>query len=258
MEVFLIEVTEIGGVEGNPSNERRAVYREYLFDGDKKPIIEYNDYWAYGDGSLTLMSVEGTPIVTVRSMFIENAKGIGIEGETLRKLFDGLKKPGDWARKELHGKNETVVTLTWLKAAPEISVWDTWDKSDLNPEQGNKIRIYGRKLFPDGGTMYGKDPKRVTSVLLPKLEDVLSKAWESLIRAETGKNVRVKVDDHNVCSDALIVQIRIEADSESDFHFALSALGVYDPMSVDPDITYGEDDKETRFVGTVRLCERWI
>ena len=106
--------------------------------------------------------------------------------------------------------------------------------------------------------MYGKDPKRVTSVLLPKLEDVVNKAWESLILAETGKNVRVKVDNDHVSADALVVKLRIEADSESDFHFALSALGVYDPMSVDPDITYGEDDKETRFVGTVRLCKRWI
>lgn len=259
LKVYLFEVTRDKKAEaGQPPCGRESRVAEYAFDGDPAPTVEYNKYWDHGcDGSLNLMAKDGR--------WVENGldsalSSVGEEGfrpqiNTIVKLIDTLEEPGKWFELCLGDERNTKLRVTRLQGLPEIDVEATIENSDLNVMQKWVIRIYGKPLFDEGGTLYGRGSLNTTTVFRPNLLKELGRCWEELIaHRKDGLEVAVTIVEDS-SADSTVRMMRIAAKTREELGRALNAVGVLHPDEVEPDVVLGRGDAPTMFVANVRLTD---
>lgn len=258
LEVYLFEVTrDKKGEDGQPRG-RGAAVAVYAFTGDPAPTVEYNKYWDLGcDGNLNLTAKDGR--------WVENGldpalDGVGEEGfrpqmNTIVKLVDALEEPGKWFELCLGDNRNTKLRVTRLQKLPEIDIEATKENSDLNVMQMWAIRINGKPLFDEGGTLNGKGSLLTTTVFRPNLLKELGRCWEELIaHRKDGLEVAVTVVEDS-SAGSTVRTMRIAAKTREELNRALNAVGVLRPDEVEPDVVMGQGDASTTFVANVRLTD---
>lgn len=254
LKVYKFEVTRLKKNEdGTVSDELETIACEYSFEGDPSPRIEYNCYWNFGDGSISLASKDGKPVNSDVNGTIEWMYDSGFRGVDLRKVVDGLEAPGRWAEVCLGDAVKTTLRVTRLQELPEIDPEATVRNSDLSPAQQHLVKIDGVPLFPEGGTVNASNPKKPTLVLRPELVRELGKVWEEFIRVRNGAAVHVAVDPAYNSMDSVNVKLTVKASTREELDGALCAIGVLRPQNIEPDVVEGEGGAPTGYTATVIL-----
>lgn len=254
LKVYKFEATRLKKNEdGTVSDEIETIACEYSFEGDPSPRIEYNSYWNFGDGCISLAAKDGKPVNSDVNSTIEWMYDLGFRGVCLRKMVNGLDAPGKWAEVCLGDAVKTTIRVTRLQELPEIDPEATIRNSDLSPAQQHRVKIDGVPLFPEGGTVNAANPTTPTLVLRPELGRDLGKVWEEFIRVRCGALVRVTVYTTNSSAEAANAKLTIKAPTRKELDSALCAVGVLHPQDIVPDVVDGEGDKPTGFTATVIL-----
>lgn len=254
LKVYKFEATHLKKNEdGTVSDEREAIACGYAFEGDPSPRVEYNRYWDFGDGCLSLVSKDGKPVESDVDSEIAWMYDLEFNGVDIHKMVDGLDAPGKWAEVCLDDAAKTALRVTRLQELPEIDPEATIKNSDLTPAQQHRVKIDGVPLFPEGGTVNASNPKTPTLVLRPGLARELGKVWEEFIRARNGAIVNVTVDTAYHSANSVNAKLTIKAPTRKELDGALCAVGVLHPQDIEPDVVDGEGDKPTGFTATVVL-----
>jgi len=254
LKVYKFEVTRLKKNEdGTVSDERETTVCEYAFEGDPSPRVEYNCYWNFGDGCISLVSKDGKSVESDVNSTMEYMYDLGFRGVDVHKMIDGLEAPGRWAEVCLGDAVKTVLRVTRLQELPEIDPEATVRDSDLTPAQLHRVKIDGVPLFPEGGTVNASNPKTSTLVLRPELGRELGKVWEEVIRVRCGVIVNVTVDTAYHSADSANAKLTIKASTRKELDDALYAVGVLHPQDIEPDVVDGEGDAPTGFTATVIL-----
>lgn len=258
LKVYLFEVTRDAKDETGQPCGRGAAVKVYAFDGDPAPTVEYNKYWDHGcDGNLNLTAKDGSWIENSLDSALDSVgeEGFRPQMNTIVKLVDALEEPGKWFELCLGDERNTKLRVTRLRGLPEIDVEATIENSDLNVMQKWTIRINGKPLFDEGGTLYGKGSLNTTTVFRPNLLKELGRCWEELIaHRKDGLEVAVTVVEDS-SADSTVRTMRIAAKTREELNRALNAVGVLRPDEVDPDVVVGQGDAPTTFVANVRLTD---
>lgn len=259
LKVYLFEVTrDKKAEEGQPPCGRESPVAVYAFDGDPAPTVEYNKYWDHGcAGNLNLMAKDERWIENNLDSALDSVgeEGFRPQMNTIVKLVDTLEEPGKWFELCLGDERNTKLRVTRLQGLPEIDVEATIENSDLNVMQKWVIRINGKPLFDEGGTLYGKGSLNTTTVFRPNLLKELGRCWEELIaHRKDGLEVAVTVVEDS-SADSTVRTMRIAAKSREELGRALNAVGVLRPNEVEPDVVIGQGDEPTTFVANVRLTD---
>lgn len=258
LHVYKFEATRLKKNEdGTISDEIETFACGYAFDGDPSPRIEYNRYWEFGDGCLSLISKDGRAVDScVDSMLEWMMYDQGFRGVDINKMIDRLDAPGKWAEVCLGDAVKTMLRVTRLTELPEIDPKDTIRDSDLSPAQQHRVKIDGVPLFPEGGTVNASDPKTPTLVLRPDLVRELGKVWEEVIYSRGGVKVHVEADAayrHSESKGGATARLTIKAPTRKELDSALCAVGVLRPQDVEPDVVEGDGNGTTGFTATVIL-----
>ena len=258
LKVYLFEVTRDAKSEDGQPCGRKAAVDVYAFDGDPAPTVECNRYWEYGcDGSLYLTAKDGRWVENGLDSALDSVgeEGFRPQMATIAKLVDALEEPGKWFELCLGDERNTKLRVTRCQGLPEIDVEATIENSDLNVMQKWTIRINGKPLFDEGGTLYGKSSLNTTTVFRPNLLKELGRCWEELIaHRKNGLEVAVTVVEDS-SADSTVRTMRIAAETRAGLNCALNAVGVLRPYEVEPDVVLGEGDAPTAFVANVRLTD---
>ena len=258
LKVYLFEVTGDAKDETGQPCGRGAAVKVYAFDGDPAPAVEYNKYWDHGcDGCLNLIAKDGRWIESGLDHALDSVgeEGFRPQMNTIVKLVDALEEPGKWFELCLGDERNTKLRVTRLQGLPEIDVEATIENSDLNVMQKWAIRIYGKPLFDEGGTLNGKGSLNATTVFRPNLLQELGRCWEELIaHRKDGLEVAVTVVEDS-SADSTVRTMRIAAKTREELGRALNAVGVLRPDEVEPDVVLGRGDAPTTFVANVRLTD---
>lgn len=254
LNVYKFEATRLRKNEdGTVSGERETFVCGYAFEGDPSPRVEYNNYWEFGDGCLSLVSKDKRSVESCVDSMIDWICDEGFRGIDVCKMVNGLEAPGKWAEVCLGDAVKTTLRVTRLQELPEIDVEDTIKSSDLSPAQQHRIKIDGVPLFPEGGAVNASNPKAPTLVLRPEFARELGKVWEEFIRVRSGAVVHVKVDTANCSTESANAQLTVKAPTRKELDGALCAVGVLRPQDIEPDIVDGEGNAPTGFTATVIL-----
>lgn len=254
LKVYKFEATRLKKNEdGTISDERVTFACGYAFEGDPSPRVDYNDYWEFGDGCLSLVSKDGKQVDADLFSTIDWMCHEGFLGVDINKMVNGLEAPGKWAEVCLGDAVKTTLRVTRLTELPEIDPKATIRNSDLTPTQQHRVKIDGVPLFPEGGTVNAANPTVPTLVLRPNLGRELGKVWEDAIRIRCGAIVNVTVDTTNRSADSANAKLTIKATTRKELDDALRAVGVICPQDIVPDVVEGEGDETTRFTATVIL-----
>jgi hypothetical protein len=255
--VYKFEATRLKKNEdGTVSDEIETIACGYAFEGDPSPRIEYNRYWEFGDGCLSLISKDGRAVDSCVDSMLEWMYDQGFRGVDINKMIDRLDAPGKWAEVCLGDAVKTMLRVTRLKGLPEIDREATIRDSDLSPAQQHCVKIDGVPLFPEGGTVNASNPKAPTLVLRPDLVRELGKVWEEVIYSRGGVKVHVEADAayrHSESAGGATARLTIKAPTRKELDSALCAVGVLRPQDVEPDVVEGQDGETTRFTATVIL-----
>jgi hypothetical protein len=256
LKVYKFEATCLKKNEdGEISDERETCFHAYAFDGNPSPRVDYNRYWEFGDGCLSLISKDGKVVDSDVSNAVEwlfdNVREL--RGVDVRKMVYGLEAPGRWAEVCLGDAVKTTLRVTRLQELPDIDPKATISDSDLSVAQQHRVKIDGVPLFPEGGTVDANNPKVPTMVLRPNLARELGKVWEEFIRVSTGAFVTVTVHTINTSEDAAHARLTIKASTRKELDDALRIVGVLHPQDVEPNLVEGEGGESTRFTATVML-----
>lgn len=255
LKVYKFEVTCLKKNEdGTVSGELETIVCGYAFEGDPSPRVEYNRYWAFGDGCLSLVSKGGNPVDSDVNSEIALMYDTGFKGVGISKMIDRLEAPGRWAEVRLDDAVKTTLRVTRLAELPEIDPEATIRNSDLTPMQQHRVKIDGVPLFPEGGTVNASNPKTPTLVLRPNLGRELGRVWEEFIHGCKGAIVNVTVDTANCSAGSANAKLTIKAPTREELDSALCAIGVLRPKDVEPDVVDGDGDKPTGFTATVILA----
>lgn len=254
LKVYKFEVTRLKKNEdGTVSDERETLACGYAFEGDPSPRVDYNRYWEFGVGCVSLISKDGK---TVDSDIISTIDWVccdeGFRGDDVRKMVDGLESPGKWAEFCLGDNTKKTLRVTRLQGLPEIDPKATISNSDLSVAQQHRVKIDGVPLFPEGGTVDAYDSTASKKVLRPNLVRELGKVWEEVIRVRSGAIVNVTVDAA-IGADGATAKLTIKAPTREELDTALCAVGVLRPQDIEPNFVEGEGDELTGFTATVVL-----
>lgn len=256
LKVYLFEVTrDKKGEDGQPCG-RESPVATYAFIGDPAPAVEYNKYWECGNGGLNLTATDGRWVEDGLDGVLGCVGGYGFrtQTDTIVKLVNKLEEPGRWFELCLWDDRNTKLRVTRIQKLPEIDLAATKKCSDLSVMQMWTVRIDGRPLFDEGGTLYGKG-STTTTVFRPNLLKELGRCWEELIaRRKPGVAVAVTVVEGSI-ADSTVRTLRIVAGTREDLNCALSAVGVLRPEEVEPDVVLGRDDAPTTFIANVQLTD---
>lgn len=254
LKVYKFEVTGLRKNEDETvSDERKTLACGYAFEGNPSPRVDYNRYWEFGDGCISLVSKDGKPVESDVNSEIAWMYDMGFNGVDIHKMVDGLDAPGKWAEVCLGDAAKTTLRVTRLQGLPEIDPEATIRESDLSPAQQHRVKIDGVPLFPEGGTVNASNPKTPTLVLRPELGRELGKVWEDFIRIHNGAIVSVTVDTANRSADSANAKLTIKAPTRKELDGALCAVGVLHPQDIEPDVVDGEGGKPTGFTATIVL-----
>lgn len=259
LKVYLFEVTRDKETEeGQPPCGRESPVAGYAFEGDPAPTVEYNKYWERGgDGCLNLVAKDGRWIDGGLDCVLDCVGDYGFRPQTttILKLVEALEEPGKWFELCLGDDRNTKLRVTRCRGLPEIDVEATKKNSDLNVMQKWTVRINGKPLFDEGGTLNGKGSLLTTTVFRPNLLKELGRCWEELIaHRKPGVAVAVTVVEES-SADSTVRTMRIAAETREDLNCALNAVGVLRPDEVEPDVVIGQGDAPTTFVANVRLTD---
>lgn len=257
--VYLFEVTQdaLNPETEEPTGERETSFAEYAFRGDPSPVVDYGDYWTFGDGCISLVAMDGRCIESDLESVVEalSDSHYGFKGSLIRELAGMLDSAGKWVETSAANRNGKL-RITRLSCLPEIDPEATIDHSDLNEMQMWRIRINGKPLFDEGGTVGGDKPSRTTVLFRPNLEKELGEVWKTFIAAKCGATVDVSVDNSDISADCVTRSLEISAPTMDDLSLALGAIGVKDPAKVKPNVVFGEGDEAKSFVARVRIVEK--
>lgn len=252
--VYKFEATRLKKNEdGTVSDEIETLACGYAFEGDPSPRIEYNSYWDFGSGCLSLVAKDGSAVDSCVDSTLEWMYDQGFRGVDISKMVDRLDAPGKWAEVCLGDAVKTMLRVTRLQELPEIDREATIGDSDLSPAQQHRVKIDGVPLFPEGGTVNATNPKTPTLVLRPDLGRELGKVWMEFIRVRTGVLVHVEVETANSSARSANAKLTIKASTRKELDSALCAVGVLRPQDIEPDVVEGDGNGTTRFTATVIL-----
>jgi hypothetical protein len=252
--VYKFEATRLKKNEdGTVSDEIETLACGYAFEGDPSPRIEYNRYWEFGDGCLSLISKDGRAVDSCVDSMLEWMYDQGFRGVDINKMIDRLDAPGKWAEVCLGDAVKTMLRVTRLTELPEIDREATIRDSDLSPAQQHCVKIDGVPLFPEGGTVNASNPKVPTLVLRPNLAREIGKVWEEFIRVRSGATVDVAVDTANSSERSANAKLTVKAPTRKELDGALCAVGVLRPQDIEPDVVEGDGNGSTGFTATVIL-----
>lgn len=260
--VEMFHANDDGSLKLNEDGTRIYGCSVYVYFEMGSDIVDFGDYFSYGDGEVCLVAEDGKSICCPEDIIDEYA----IDEEKWRELVCGKDyriEYGRWAEwlQKSCDCDPVIVRVTGLKELPKISRGKTIGTSCLRDAQKQEIKIYGVPLLCDG------DVTRNGQVVLRRdLHDMLCQMWKDFVlkglSLPGGANgVNVDVVDYPD-ADGLARRVKIEAGSEAELHSALKAIGVSEPCKVKVEHkcgTVSEGDKEGEadlFMVDIRIVDR--